>query len=143
MQKTKRSKILVSLLTGSIIFSGLMVTPSDAYAQLMINGGTGGNGGDGGIYAKVGKDGEAAGVSGNEQESSYNIGKGEEPDGMNGGAGGKGGDLDYEIDTSSISNSDYVLILGGFGGDGGGDGTSQNPDLNGLVVKVEMAEILM
>ena len=35
MQKTKRSKILVSLLTGSIIFSGLMVTPSDAYAQLM------------------------------------------------------------------------------------------------------------
>ena len=132
MQKTKRSKILVSLLTGSIIFSGLMVTPSDAYAQLMINGGTGGNGGDGGIYAKIGKDGEAAGVSGNEQESSYNIGKGEEPDGMNGGAGGKGGDLDYEIDTSSISNSDYVSISGGLGGDGGGDGTSQNPDLNGL-----------
>lgn len=132
MQKSKRSKILVSLLTGSIIFSGLMVTPSDAYAQLIVSGGVGGNGGDGGIYAKKGEDGEQARVNGNEQESSYNIGKGEIQSGMNGGTGGKGGDLDYTIDTSSIRYDEYVFIYGGSGGDGGGAGTSENPDLRGL-----------
>lgn len=119
MQKSKRSQILAGLLTGSMIFGGLIVVPQTVYAYTMISGGAGGNGGDGGIYAKVGEDGEAARVNGNEQESSYNIGKGEEPNGMNGGAGGKGGDLNYEIDTSSISSNDYVAISGGFGGDGG------------------------
>ena len=131
MQKSKQSQILVALLTGSMIFGGLTVAPSTAQAYFMINGGTGGNGGGGGIYSKVGEDGEAARVNGNEQESSYNIGKGEEPDGMNGGAGGKGGDLDYEIDNSSIRLSDYVAIFGGFGGDGGDGGTSDDPDLRG------------
>ncbi len=126
MQKSKRSQILASLLTGSMIFGGLLIVPQTVYAYTMISGGAGGNGGGGGIYAKVGEDGEAARVNGNEQESSYNIGKGEEPNGMNGGAGGKGGDLDYEMDTSSINSNEYVFIYGGFGGDGGGAGTYQN-----------------
>lgn len=119
MQKSKQSQILVALLTGSMIFGGLTVAPSTAQAYFMINGGTGGNGGGGGIYSKVGEDGEAARINGNEQENSYNIGKGEEPDGMNGGAGGKGGDIDYEMDTSSINSNDYITISGGLGGDGG------------------------
>ena len=117
MQKTKRSKILVSLLTGSIIFSGLINMPI-VYAEnseLTIGGGTGGISG---AMDERGEDGASGYIIDTEKgEIELNNGtatRGGEPDDMSGGDGGRGGDANYNVETSMSYGT--IGVLGGIGG---------------------------
>lgn len=117
MQKTKRSQILASLLTGSMIFGGLINMPI-VYAEnseLTIGGGTGGISG---AMDERGEDGASGYIIDTEKgEIELNNGtatRGGEPDDMSGGDGGRGGDANYNVETSMSYGT--IGVLGGIGG---------------------------
>lgn len=117
MQKSKRSQILASLLTGSMIFGGLINMPI-VYAEnseLTIGGGTGGISG---AMDERGEDGASGYIIDTEKgEIELNNGtatRGGEPDDMSGGDGGRGGDANYNVETSMSYGT--IGVLGGIGG---------------------------